>query len=147
MKNLAFPFLLLTVWFQTIPLSAQTVYEIWFTAGTVKHHALIRSGETGDTWQMRVKYFDTSRQCARLIEQQLRAEETNLGTRLSGHTVRDVLNNRLTRDYAADRFYLYHDQQGHTYSRGTDAQGISSGVVLQPLAPAQAAGKLKEFGW
>ena len=147
MKNLAFPFLLLTVWFQTIPLAAQTAYEIWFTAGTVKHHALIRAGETGDTWQMRVKYFDTSRQCARLIEQQLRAEETNLGTRLSGQSVRDVLNNRLTRDYAADRFYLYHDQKGHTYSRGTDAQGISSGVVLQPLAPAQAAGKLKEFGW
>jgi hypothetical protein len=145
MKNLAFLFL--AFWFQTTPLSAQTAYEIWFTAGTVKHHALIRTGDTGDPWQMRVKYFDTGCQCVRLIEQQLHAEETNLGTRLSGLSVRDVLNNRLARDYAADRFYLYRDQQGNTWSRNLDEQGISSGVALKPLTPAQVAEKMKEFDW
>lgn len=142
-----FAFLLLATWFQAAPLSAQTAYEIWFTAGTIKHHALIRPGEAGAGWQMRVKYFDAGCQCNRLIEQQLNAEETNLGTRLSGHGVRDVLNNRLARDYAADRFYLYRDQQGNTWTRSLDEQGISSGVVLKALAAAQASGKLKEFGW
>lgn len=145
MKN--FTFLLLTLWFQSTSLFAQTAYEIWFTAGTIKHHALIRKGEPGAGWQMRVKYFDTGCQCNRLIEQQLNAEETNLGTRLSGHGVRDVLNNRQTRDYAADRFYLYRDQQGNTWTRNLDEQGISSGVVLKALVAAQVSGKMKEFGW
>lgn len=145
MKHFAFLFFL--VWSLATPLAAQTAYEIWFTAGAIKHHALIRPGETGGKWQMRVKYFDSGCQCNRLIEQQLNAEETNLGTRLSGHGVRDVLNNRQARDYAPDRFYLYRDQQGNTWSRNLDEQGISSGVVLKALAAAQASGKMKEFGW
>ena len=134
-------------WIQTAALSAQSAYEIWFTAGPVKHHGLIRSRETDGAWQMRIKYYDAGCRCERLIEQQLRAEETNLGTRLSGHSVRDVLNNRQARDYAADRFYLYRDGLGNTWSRNVDEQGISSGMVLNPLPTAAQAEKMREFGW
>lgn len=126
---------------------SQTAYEVWFTAGSVKHHGLIRAGDKGDTWQMRVKYYDAGCGCERLIEQQMQAEETNLGLRLSGHSVRDVLQNRLTRDYAADRFYMYRDQQGNVWSKGVDEQGLASGVSLRPVPSGGISGKMREFGW
>lgn len=129
-------------------LSAQTAYEIWFNAGSVRHHGLIQSVGTDGAWQMRVKYYDTARNCTRLIEQQLRAEETNLGIRFYGYSVRDVLSHRLTRDYAADRLYVYRDAQGNMYSRNLDDQGLSSGVEIRAVASVEERQeKLREFGW
>lgn len=143
MKHLTLLFL---AWcLQTAALSAQPAYEIWFTAGAVRHHGLILAGNAG--WQMRVKYHDAAHNCTRLIEQQLRAEETSLGIRLYGHSVWDVINRRQTRDYAADRLYVYRDPQGNLYTRNLDDQGISSGVVMKPLNAASLAEKMREFEW
>ncbi|MCK6690724.1 MAG: hypothetical protein L6Q97_01325 [Thermoanaerobaculia bacterium] len=134
-------------WIQTVALSAQSAYEIWFAAGSVTHHGLIRAGENGKVWQMRVKYTDAGCRCERLIEQQMQAEKTNLGVRLSGHSVRDVISNRLTRDYAADRLYLYYDREGNVWSQYLDEQGISGKAVLKPLDAAGQAEKMRAFGW
>lgn len=139
--------LFLALWCHTATLSAQQVYEIWFTSGSVRHHGLVVAGDSVTAWQMRVKYFDTGCKCQRLIEQQLRAETTNLGTLLYGQSVRDVPNNRPTRDYAADRLYVYRDKQGNLYSRNLDEQGASSEVLWKLLSALEQAPKLKEFGW
>ncbi len=142
-----FTLLILALCLHAAALSAQTAYEIWFTAGSVRHHGLILAGNTNAAWQMRVKYHDTVHNCTRLIEQQLRAEETSLGIRLYGHSVWDVVNQRQTRDYAADRLYVYRDPQGNMYTRNLDDQGISSGVVMKPLNAANLAEKMREFEW
>ena len=146
MKRCIFFFAIATC-LQTASLSAQNVYEIWFTAGSVKHHGLILAGAAASNWQMRVSYYDATRNCTRLIEQQLQAEETSLGIRLYGHAVRDVLNDRLTQDYAADRLYVYRDPQGNMYLRNLDDQGISSGVVIRALSSAEEIARKREFGW
>ncbi len=145
MKHLMF--LVLATGLHATTLSAQTVYEIWFSAGSVRHHGLILADPANTAWQMRVKYHDTARNCNRLIEQQLRAEATSLGIRLYGHSVWDVANQRQTLDYAADRLYVYRDPQGNLYTRNLDEQGISSGVVMKAVEPSQSREKLKEFGW
>lgn len=142
-----FTLFVLAVCLHTFSLSAQTVYEIWFTTGSIRHHGLILAGPSNSAWQMRVKYHDTAHNCSRLIEQKLRAEETSLGIRLYGHSVWDVVNQRQTLDYAADRLYVYRDPQGNMYTRNLDEQGISSGVVMKAVEPAQSREKLKEFGW
>lgn len=145
MKSLvALPFLLL---FLSATLRGQVAFELWFTAGSVKHHGLIRAGENGEVWQMRIKYTDAGCRCERLIEQQMQAEKTNLGVRLSGHSVRDVISNRLTRDYAADRLYLYYDREGNVWTQNLDQQGISGKAVLKPLDAAGLAEKMRAFGW
>lgn len=145
MKSLvALPFLLL---FLSATLRGQVAFEVWFTAGSVKHHGLIRAGENGEVWQMRIKYTDAGCRCERLIEQQMQAEKTNLGVRLSGHSVRDVISNRLTRDYAADRLYLYYDREGNVWTQNLDQQGISGKAVLKPLDAAGLAEKMRAFGW
>lgn len=145
MKSLVF--LLLFICLSASDMVAQTAYEIWFTAGSVKHHGLIRTGAGSNAWQMRVKYYDAGCGCERLIEQQMQVEETNLGTRLSGYAVRDVHAKRLTRDYAADRFYLYHDGQGNTWAGNTDEQGISGNMTFRPLTTSGMSEKMREFGW
>lgn len=145
MKSLvALPFLLLSL---SATLRGQVAFEVWFTAGSVKHHGLIRAGENGEVWQMRIKYTDAGCRCERLIEQQMQAEKTNLGVRLSGHSVRDVISNRLTRDYAADRLYLYYDREGNVWTQNLDQQGISGKAVLKPLDAAGLAEKMRAFGW
>lgn len=145
MKSLvALPFLLLSL---SATLRGQVAFEVWFTAGSVKHHGLIRAGENGEVWQMRIKYTDAGCRCERLIEQQMQAEKTNLGLRLSGHSVRDVISNRLTRDYAADRLYLYYDREGNVWTQNLDQQGISGKAVLKPLDAAGLAEKMRAFGW
>lgn len=143
-----FVFLAMAACLHAAALSAQTTtYEIWFTAGTVRHHGLILAGPSNNGWQMRVKYYDAGQGCTRLIEQQLRAETTSLGIRLYGHSVWDVLNRRQTRDYAADRLYVYHDPKGNLYSRNLDDQGLSSGVEMKALAGEEEREKRREFGW
>lgn len=139
--------LMLTSWISIQTLSGQAVYEVWFTAGAVKHHGLILASDVPDGWKMRIKYFDRTRQCSRLIEQKIRVEETSLGYCLLGHSVWDVQEQRRTSDYAADRLYVYRDDRGMLYSRNVDGQGLNSKVVIKTLGREEAQKRQLEFGW
>ncbi len=145
MKPARFFFLILL--FPALRLFAQNAYEIQFTVGSVQHQGLLVSGKNDSEWQIRIRFFDNDQHCQRIIEQKMRAEKTNLGTRLHGYDVWDVQKKQSAADYAADNFYLSYDQKGHVYSRNIDAQGTAVSVRMTPLGDEQKKTKMKEFGW
>ena len=128
-------------------LSAQNVYEIRFTAGSVQHYGLLVGGKDASEWQIRIRFFDSEQKCQRLIEQKMQAKKTNLGTLLHGYSVWDVQKKQQATDYAADNFYLTYDQNGNVYSKNIDAQGTTVSVQMTPLGVDQKKVKMQEFGW
>ncbi|MBK7938187.1 MAG: hypothetical protein IPJ82_14355 [Lewinellaceae bacterium] len=139
--------ILLLLLFSACRLSAQNAYEVRFTAGSVQHVGLLVGGKNASEWQIRIRYFDSQQKCQRLIEQKMRAEKTNLGTRLHGYSVWDVQKKQQAADYAADNFYLTYDQHGNVYSKNIDAQGTTVSVQMTALREDQKKVKMQEFGW
>ncbi len=145
MKDL-FIALLLTI----INFSAQAqvpLFEMWFTADGAQHHGLMVANET-ENWKMRVKFYDRSCSCTRLVEQKIKVQyDERVGAWLNGSNAKNVYTGLLADFYIADNFFMITDEYGKTTLYNVDDQGLKTKVTAVQVDPAQKFKKYEAFGW
>lgn len=145
MKHLAIVFFFILTAF--VGHAQVSIFELWFVADGTQHHGLLLANNT-QTWKMRVKFYDRTCSCTRLVEQKIQIEyDDQVGSWLNGSNVKNVYTGQRADFYVADNFFMLTDVYGNTTMYNVDDQGIKTKVTGQNVAAAQKFQKYAEFGW
>jgi len=138
--------LLLLFFLSPIFLKAQTVFEIKFKAGISQYRGALVLYENG-TGSFRVKYFSDGQ--TRMVEQQMKVENTSEGTRLAGYNPVYPGTTTTYPNYNADNFYLTQDENGVYTCENIDDAGSQSKCNVREISGSNYVKNifLEDFNW
>lgn len=126
---------------------AQSYFELTFTVGLTQYKAMLVMYEGSTKWPMRVRYYSTDCRCTRLIEKDMRVEDTASGIRIAGYWVRNAYTQARVYDYNADNFYLYYDDYGNLKLYNYDDGGVLISVSVSEVPSWESNKRLAPYNW
>jgi hypothetical protein len=138
--------LLFLFFFLPIIIKAQSVFEIKFKAGITQYRGALVLYDDG-TGAFRVKYFSDGQ--TRMVEQQMKVENTTEGMRLAGYNPVYPGTKYTYSNYNADNFYLTQDENGVYTCENIDDAGSQSKCNIRLISGDNTDKNrfLKDFDW
>lgn len=127
-----------------ISVKGQEIFEIKFTAGITQYRGALVLWENG-TGKMRVRYYADGQK--KIIEQEIRTENTQHGLRLTGYNAVYAGTN-VKASYNPDNFYISQDENGNIICTNIDDGGVSASASIRIVTGYSAKQSfLRDFNW